>query len=132
MAFVLGGGALASLVVATDTENMHLEYLTETYQCGSEHDTRQGIRWFYYGGFGVTLACMGVIALSHVYREVATLRRKKRYRIAWRFYIATIIVCMPLATDLTSLELVSIVTALVVFALATAAVRRELQHPKVN
>ncbi|KAK5728753.1 hypothetical protein LTR15_001892 [Elasticomyces elasticus] len=119
MAFVLGGGALARLVVATDTENMHLEHLTETYQHRSEHDIRQGIRWFYCGGFGVALACMGVIALSHVHKEVATLRMKKRFRIAWRFCIATIIVCMPLAKDLTSLQLVGIVTALIVFALAT-------------
>ncbi|TKA79689.1 hypothetical protein B0A55_04073 [Friedmanniomyces simplex] len=119
MAFVLGGGALARLVVATDTSTLKLEHLTPTYQVRSEPVIRQGIRWFYCGGFGIALACMGVISLSHVHKEVETLRLKKRYRIAWRFCIAAILVCLPLAEHLDSLQLVGTVTALIVFALAT-------------
>ncbi|KAK3075935.1 hypothetical protein LTR53_000364 [Teratosphaeriaceae sp. CCFEE 6253] len=119
MSFVLGGGALARLVVATDTHDLNLEHLTETYQHRSEHEIRQGIRWFYCAGFGIALACMGVISLSHVHKEVETLRLKKRYRIAWRFCIAIILVCLPLAEGLNSLELVGTVTALIVTALST-------------
>ena len=119
MGFVLGGGALARLVVVTDTSSMKLEHLSEAYQARSEHEIRQGIRWFYCGGFGIALACMGVISLSHVHKEVETLRLKKRYRIAWRFCIAIVLVCIPLADNLNSLELVGTVTALIVIALAT-------------
>ena len=44
MAFVLGGGALARLVVATDTPHAELAHLTETYQACSDPEIRAGIR----------------------------------------------------------------------------------------
>ncbi|KAK4574304.1 hypothetical protein LTR86_002065 [Recurvomyces mirabilis] len=119
MAFVLGGGALSRLVVATDTSNSNLEHLTATYQQRSEHEVQVGLRWFYCGGFGIALACMGIISSSHVHKEIAGLRLKKRYRLAWRFCIALILICLPLAESLTSLELIGTVTALIVFALGT-------------
>lgn len=119
MAFVLGGGALARLVVASETPDVHLDDLTEAYQDRSEPELKAGVRWFYCAGFGIALACMGVISISHVHKEVDGLRLQKRYRLVGRFCVAIILVCLPLATSLDSLELVAIVTCLIVFALGT-------------
>ncbi|EMC94464.1 hypothetical protein BAUCODRAFT_124086 [Baudoinia panamericana UAMH 10762] len=119
MAFVLGGSALSRLVVATDTTHANVEDLTETYQVRSEHEIRVGTRWFYCAGFALALACMGLISLAHVHKEISGLRLKKRYRLAWRFCIAIVLILLPLAEDLDSIELVGTVTALIVFALGT-------------
>ncbi|KAK5110908.1 hypothetical protein LTR62_005446 [Meristemomyces frigidus] len=119
MAFVLGGGALSRLVIATDSPDSDLAHLTEIYQQRSAPEIRAGIRWFYCAGFGIALACMGVISMSHVHKEVEGLRLKKRYRLAWRFCIALVLICLPFADSLNSLELIGTVTALVVFALGT-------------
>lgn len=117
MAFVLAGGALARLVVAHDTPTSRVEDLTEAYQVRSEPTISAGIRWFYCAGLGIALAGMGVIALSHVHKESPGLRLKKRWRLGCRFGVALVLICLPLAERLNSLELIGIVTGLVVFVL---------------
>lgn len=119
MAFVLAGAALSRLVVAHDTSNAHLEGLTEEYEERSTAEITQGIRWFYCAGLGIALALMGMIALSHVHKEAPGLRLKKRWRLMTRFSIAIVLICLPLADKLNSLELIGIVTALIVFVLVT-------------
>lgn len=59
MGFVLAGGALSKLVAASDCHDAHVDDLTEAYQSRSEPEVVMGIRWFYCGGLGVALACMG-------------------------------------------------------------------------
>ncbi|KYG42820.1 hypothetical protein M433DRAFT_146436 [Acidomyces richmondensis BFW] len=95
MAFVLGGGAWPVF----------------------EAEILPGIRWFYCTGFGVALACMGVISLSHVHKEIEGLRLRKRWRLVSRFSVAAVLVFLPLATVLDSLDLVAVVTCLVCFTL---------------
>ncbi|KAK5126641.1 hypothetical protein LTR85_009575 [Meristemomyces frigidus] len=119
MAFVLGGGALARLVVATDTPQSRLEDLTIAYQVRSESEIRVGIRWFYCVGYAVALAGMGFVSISHVHKEVEGLRLSKRHRLIFRFSVAIILACLPLADSLDSLQLVGTVTGLVVFTLVT-------------
>ena len=117
MAYVLGGGALSRLVLAVDTPDSHLDALTETYQQKAEEHIPWGIRWFYCAGFSIALVFMGLISISHVHKEIEGLRWKKKYRLAGRYVIATIILLLPLARGLDSLELVGIMTALVSSAL---------------
>lgn len=117
MAFVLAGGALSRLVVVTDCESTNIEYLTPTYQERSEPNVQPGIRWFYCAGLGVSLACMGFISISHVHKDISGLRMKKRHRLVVRFAVAIILVCLPLAEGLNSIELLGTVTALIVFVL---------------
>lgn len=117
MAYVLGGGALSRLVLAVDTPDSHLDALAEPYRAKAEADIPWGIRWFYCGGFSVALIFMGFISISHVHKEIEGLRWKKRYRLTGRYAIAVIILLLPLAESLDSLELVGIVTALVFVAL---------------
>jgi len=120
IAFVLAGGALARLVVATDTSDARVEDLTDAYQARSEPEVRAGIRWFYCAGLGVALMCMGLISLSHVHNEIEGLRLQKSYRLVGRFGVAIILICLPLASDrLDSLELVGTVTALIVLVLGS-------------
>lgn len=119
MAFVLAGAALSRLVVAHDTPSSHLEGLTEEYEERSTAEITQGIRWFYCAGLGVALALMGMIALSHVHKEAPGLRLKKRWRLMARFCVAIILICLPLAHNLNSLDLIGTVTALIVFVLVT-------------
>lgn len=108
---------MARLVLAVDTPNSHLESLTELSQERAEAEIPMGIRWFYCAGFGIALAFMGFIAISHEHRESETLRLKKRWRLCGRFVVAVIIICLPLADGLDSLELIGTVTALVAFCL---------------
>jgi len=131
MAFVLGGGALSRLVVATDTTGSRLDHLTPKYQTRSEPEIRTGVRWFYCAGFGIALACMGVISISHVHKEIEGLRLKKRYRLMFRFAISVILICLPLAESLDSLCLVGIVTALIVLALGTELWAMSCCHEKL-
>lgn len=119
MSFVLGGGALARLVVATDTPQSRLNHLTATYQARSEAEISAGIRWFYCAGFAIALAGMGLISISHVHKEVEGIRLSKRYRLIFRFSVAIVLVCLPLADGLNSLQLVGTVTGLVVLTLVT-------------
>ena len=117
MSFVLGGGALARLTLAVDTPNSHLDALTKTYRERAEPEIKVGIRWFYCAGWGIALACMGGISISHVHQEIPGLRFPKKYRLVARFAVAIILICLPLAENLNSLQLVGTVTALIVFVL---------------
>ena len=117
MSFVLAGGALARLVVATDTPDANKDHLTEEYAARSETEIRNGIRWFYCAGLGIALMLMGIIAMTHIHKDVGDLRLSKKYRLIGRFIVAIILICLPLATRLDSLELVATVTCLVLFTL---------------
>ncbi|RDW71363.1 hypothetical protein BP6252_07926 [Coleophoma cylindrospora] len=117
MAFTLGGAALSKLVVATDCPNANLEALTESYMQKSELEIPIGLRWFYCGGLGIALCFMGIISLSHVHKESGGARLRKAYRLANRFCVCIIILCLPTAHRLNSLQLVSIVTGLLIWVL---------------
>jgi hypothetical protein len=117
MAFVLAGGALARLVVAHDCPDTSLERLTETYVERSEGEIPTGIRWFYSAGLGTALLMMGIISLSHVHKDVDGLRLPKKFRLTARFSVAVVLILLPLAEHLNSLELVGVATALIVFLL---------------
>jgi hypothetical protein len=119
MSFVLAGGALSRLVVATDTSAAHLEMLTPTYQARSENEISAGIRWFYCAGLGTALACMGFISLSHIHKAPSTIRFGKSKRLAIRFCVAIVLILLPLADRLNSVQLLGTVTGLVVFTLVT-------------
>ncbi|KAK5163100.1 uncharacterized protein LTR77_010884 [Saxophila tyrrhenica] len=119
MSYVLGSSGLAWLVkFAIDTDNSRPEGLTEMWREHAEDEIPIGIRWFYCAGFGIALASMGIISISHKHKEIETLRLKKRWRLTARFAISIVLICLPLAEGLNSLELVGTVTALIVFCLS--------------
>ena len=60
---------------------------------------------------------MGIISITHDHKEIEGLRLKKRWRLCGRFAIAIILICLPLAEGLNSLQLVGTVTGLITFAL---------------
>ncbi|MCJ1403195.1 hypothetical protein MMC11_006418 [Xylographa trunciseda] len=117
MSFVLASGALSKLVVAHDCANADPSTLTPPYALKSEPDIQIGLRWFYCAGLGVALACMGGISATHHHKRISSLRVRKRHRLAVRFAVAIILVCLPLAADLTSLGLLATTTGLIVFVL---------------
>ena len=117
MGYVLGAATLGQLVLAHDCLDSDPETLGEAYVNRSVGEVPPGIRWFYCGGIGVTLLSMGVISFCHVHKRVKNVRLKKRPRLFVRACVAIIIICMPLTTKLTSLDLISITTALVFFIL---------------
>lgn len=117
MSFVLGAGALSRLVLAVDLPDSHLEGLTSTYRDRAEEEIAPGIRWFYCAGYGISMMCMGLISVSHVHREVDGLRLKKRWRLCGRFAVAVILICLPTAENLNSLQLVGTATGLIAFSL---------------
>lgn len=61
----------------------------------------------------------GVIALTHIHKETSWLRLPKRGRIAIRFSVAIILICLPLADSLDSTSLIGVTTSLIIFVLAT-------------
>ena len=61
---------------------------------------------------------MSAIALSHVHKEFEGQRLKKSIRLGVRISVAIILICLPLARELSSLGLIATTTCLVVFVLA--------------
>ncbi|EME89255.1 uncharacterized protein MYCFIDRAFT_213586 [Pseudocercospora fijiensis CIRAD86] len=121
MTFVLGGAGLSRLVIAPDSPNSHIDWLTETYQERAEHLSDHipvGIRWFYCGGFGLALLFMALISISHIHREQeGRVRLTKKFRLIFRISVAVILICLPLAHSLDSLDLIGTVTGLLVLLL---------------
>ena len=60
---------------------------------------------------------LGIISITHVHKEAGGTRLPKRWRMLNRFAVSIIMICLPLAEDLNSLDLISIVTSLVVWVL---------------
>ena len=117
LAYVLSSSALARLVVAHDCRDANVETLAEDWRGRSEAELSSGLRWFFCAGLGVALACMGVISLTHEHKTLEGLRLVKKHRLAIRFVVAVILICLPLAERLDSLELVATVTGLVLAVL---------------
>ncbi|KAI9884875.1 MAG: tRNA-specific adenosine deaminase subunit tad3 [Watsoniomyces obsoletus] len=117
MAFLIGGGGLAKLVLAHDCPNTDTRTLTATYKARSVGEIEEGLRWFYCAGFGLAFMLMGVIAGCHVHKDIPTARLKKWHRLTVRTIISIIIICLPKAHSLNSLELISAMTGLLVFDL---------------
>lgn len=58
-----------------------------------------------------------IISMSHLHKDVAGARLKKMHRMGIRLIVAVVLVCLPLAKSLNSLQLIGTVTGLVVFVL---------------
>jgi hypothetical protein len=65
-----------------------------------------------------SLLTAGIISLSHVHADSGLFNLRKRYRLGIRVAVCLILFCLPLATNLNSLQLIGTVTALVWFLLA--------------
>lgn len=117
MSFVLSASALGVLVRAHDCPDTPLDSLYETFIPRSEDHISDGLRWFYCGGLGISLACMGIISVSHVHKKIPHQRLNKHWRLAARFAVSLVIVLLPLA-HLNSLDLIGATTGLVLFVLS--------------
>ena len=118
MGYVLAAATLSQLVLAHDCSNADPHDLGEHYEERSEGEVSEALRWFYCGGLGTALITMAVISFCHIHKRLAKSRLRKRPRLAIRVCVAVIIICLPTAGSLSSLELISITTALVFFILA--------------
>ncbi|KAI9741143.1 MAG: hypothetical protein M1834_002856 [Cirrosporium novae-zelandiae] len=117
MSFTLAGAALSRLVLLHDCANTDPETLSESSFEKSEPDLHIGLRWYYSTGLGIALASMALISLCHIHKEIKNQRLKKRYRLTLRFGVALILILLPLAHSLNSLQLIATTTGLVVFSL---------------
>lgn len=117
MAYVLAGASLSRMVLATDCRNANPEDLTEAYSAKSDPEVPQGLRWFYCAGLGIALLCMSIISLTHIHKVFDGQRIGKNKRITNRIIVSIILLCLPLANELSSLQVVSITTGLVVYVL---------------
>ena len=68
--------------------NADLEWLAESSAGRSEEEISIGLRWFFYAGLGISVACMGGVASSHDHK---TQRIRKRHRVAVRFAVAIVL-----------------------------------------
>ena len=117
MGYVLAGAALSRLVLATDCQDANIEDLTEAYLSKSKTEVPVGLRWFYCCGLGIALISMSAISMSHVHKDFDGQRLPKRYRLPVRLSVAIILICLPLAESLSSLQLISTTTGLTIFTL---------------
>ena len=115
--YVLAAGTLRKLVLAHDCSDADPETLGGHFVQNSIGELEDGLRWFYCGGLGLCLLCMAAISLCHTHKRLANARLMKRPRLAIRCCVAVIIICLPLAHGLNSLNLIAITTSLVVFVL---------------
>ncbi len=135
MAYVLAGASLSKLVLAHDCNDTDVETLGELYVKRSEEKVPSGLRWFYCCGLGIALLCMSnyylqrsicassadlvaFISVSHIHKEIEGQRIPKKYRLAVRAALSIILLCLPLAHELSSLELISTTTGLVALAMS--------------
>ncbi|KAL8711317.1 MAG: hypothetical protein Q9220_004214 [cf. Caloplaca sp. 1 TL-2023] len=117
MSYVLAGASLSRLVLAHDCADADVETLTEGYAGLSEAELPPGLRWFYSAGLGIALLCLCVISFTHVHKKFEGQRITKRSRLGLRVAVAVVLLCLPLAESLSSLELISTVTGLIVLVL---------------
>ncbi|KAL8766609.1 MAG: hypothetical protein Q9209_006674 [Squamulea sp. 1 TL-2023] len=117
MSYVLAGASLSRLVLAHDCQDTEVKTLTEGYAVLSEEEIPPGLQWFYCAGLGVALLCMSVISFTHVHKKFEGQRVTKRSRLGLRVAVSVIIICLPLAESLSSLELISTTTGLVALVL---------------
>jgi hypothetical protein len=113
MSFVLSASALASLVRAHDAPDSPLDSLHPTFISRSEEEVSFGLRWFYCGGLGIALLCMAIISATHTHKKIPNVRLDKHNRLVFRGLVAVAIICLPLAPELNSLQLVGATTGLV-------------------
>ncbi|KAG8914299.1 hypothetical protein FRC01_004133 [Tulasnella sp. 417] len=118
MAFTLSAAALSRLVVAHDCINADPEHLTPMYEERSEAELTDGLRWFYCSGLGISFLCMGVISLARGDPPRRNERIPQKLRLVLRAAVAVVWICLPLAKELNSLELIGITASTTVFALA--------------
>lgn len=76
-----------------------------------------GLRWFYCGGLGTALISMTLISFAHIHKKVDKQRIMKRPRLIVRLAVAIVLICLPMADGLTSLQLIATTTGLIVFVL---------------
>lgn len=135
MSYVLAGASLSRLVVAHDCQDAEVEKLSGNSAVLSEEEIPRGLRWFYCAGLGAALLSMskfatsgwfghvsddaasGVISYTHVHKKIDGQRVTKRSRLGLRVAVALIMICLPLAESLSSLQLISTCTGLVVLVL---------------
>jgi len=117
MAYVLAGASLSRLVLVRDCHGTNPDDLTKRFLAKSEVEVPQGLRWFYCAGFGIALLCMSIISLSHVHKVFDGQRINKKTRLSNRIAVAIILICLPLAKSLDSLQLISVTTGMVVYVL---------------
>lgn len=114
LAFALSGSALSKLVLAHDTARANPDELLEPYAGHSEDHISIGLRWFYCAGLSIALMNMGIISLTHTFKEIPSVRLRRPFRLGIRFAVAIAILLLPLAKDkLNSLHLVATTTSLV-------------------
>ncbi|KAI4103023.1 MAG: hypothetical protein LQ339_004386 [Xanthoria mediterranea] len=117
MSYVLAGASLSRLVVAHDCQDAEVEKLSGNSAVLSEEEIPRGLRWFYCAGLGAALLSMSVISYTHVHKKIDGQRVTKRSRLGLRVAVALIMICLPLAESLSSLQLISTCTGLVVLVL---------------
>ncbi|RMZ86979.1 hypothetical protein DV736_g5790, partial [Chaetothyriales sp. CBS 134916] len=117
MGYVLAAATLSQLVLAHDCPDANPERLGSNYADLSVEGVSDAMRWFYCGGLGVSLICMGIISLCHIHKKLDGARLLKRPRLVIRLAVSIIIICLPLAHKLTSLDLISITCALTILIL---------------
>lgn len=116
-AYVLAAATLSKLVLAHDCADANVQALGDAYAAKSQVVLSRGLRWYYCGGIGCSLISMAVISFCHIHKKIPNARLLKRPRLAIRVCVGVIIICLPLADSLSSLDLISITTVLVVLVL---------------
>lgn len=136
MGYVLAAACMSIMVLAHDTSDSDPHALSHEYEAISESHIVPGVRWMYCGGLSVALISMGrlyristsdasnstlvgIISLSHSYRQVPNERLGKSWRLALRAAVATVILLLPLTDDhiMNSLNLIATTCGLVVLTL---------------
>ena len=117
MSFTLVSATLSQLVLAHDSGSADMSSLSDAWAARSDETISAGLRWSYCGGLAVALASMGVISATHIHKDIRGARVRKAHRLVLRFCVAVVLVCLPLASSLSSLSLIACTTGLTVFVL---------------
>ena len=117
MGYILASATLSKLVLAHDCSDANPETLADAWAGRSQAELPNGVRWFYAAGLGVALLCMSIISMTHVHKKFEGQRIRRRIRLNIRVAVAVILICLPLADGLSSLQLIATTTGLTIFVL---------------
>lgn len=139
LAFSIYSAGLSKFVMAHDLPTLDVHDLYHHDESRSFEHLDDSLRWFYCGGLGmlisltliltdimlivigkaVSLLSMTLIAISHLHKDIGTQRLSKKYRLAYRVFVAAVWLCLPAAGDrLNSLTLLAITTGMTLSVVA--------------
>ena len=118
MSYTVYSATLSALVTTSDHPGADADALAQPYREQSAPDVSIGIRLFCCHGLAIAIIATVIISETHQHRKYRDMGIAKAYRLGNRIAVCIVMFLLPLAHQLDSLYLLSIMSSLVVWILS--------------